>query len=69
MKVYIVLCYNNIIKVCASKEKALLEVKENLNIRFVDEDMTQIVNANEILEDLKEKGDSWLYHIEEWNVD
>ena len=40
MKVYIVLCYNNIIKVCASKEKALLEVKENLK-RFVDEeDMT-----------------------------
>lgn len=68
MKVYIVLCYNNIIKVCALKEKALLEVKENLK-RFVDEeDMTQ-VNANEILEDLKEKGDSWLYHVEEWNVD
>lgn len=68
MKVYIVLCYNNIIKACSSKEKALLEVKENLK-RFVDEeDMTQI-NANEILEDLKEKEDSWLYHIEEWNVD
>lgn len=67
MKIYIVLCYNNIIKVCASKEKALLEVKENLK-RFVDEeDMTQ-VNANEILKDLKEKGDSWLYHIEEWNI-
>ena len=67
MKVYIVLCYNNIIKVCASKEKALLEVKENLK-RFVDEEGMMLVNANEILEDLKEKGDSWLYHIEEWNV-
>lgn len=67
MKVYIVLCYNNIIKVCVSKERALFEIKENLK-RFVDgEDMTQI-SANEILEDLKEKGDSWLYHIEEWNV-
>ena len=67
MKVYIVLCYNNIIKVCASKEKALLEVKENLK-RFVDEEGMMLVNANEILEDLKEKGDSWLYHIKEWNV-
>lgn len=67
MKVYIILCYNNIIKVCASKEKALLEVKEHLK-RFVDEEGMMLVNANEILEDLKEKGDSWLYHIEEWNV-
>lgn len=67
MKVYIVVCYNNIIKVCASKEKALLEVKENLK-RFVDKEGMMLVNANEILEDLKEKGDSWLYHIEEWNV-
>lgn len=67
MKVYIVLCYNNIIKVCASKEKAFLSVKDSLQMFVNEEDITQI-SANEILKDLKEKGDSWLYHIEEWNV-
>lgn len=67
MKVYIVLYYNTIIEVCSSKEKAFLSVKDSLQMFVDEEDITQI-SANEILKDLKEKGDSWLYHIEEWNV-
>ena len=67
MKVWVVFRYNDIIAICDSEDK-IYDIVWNDFKSDIDDGLFTCSEAESILKDLKEKGDSWLYHIEQWNV-
>ena len=67
MVVWVVTNHHDIVEICDSPQKAMNMIADDLEI-FVNEGHMSQSNANEILRALKEGGDSWLYHIEPWEV-
>lgn len=67
MTVWVVTYYHDIVEICDSKAKAMGVIEEGLE-DFVSEGHLGQSTADEVLRDLRERGDSWLYHIEPWDV-
>ena len=67
MKVWAVFRYNDIIAICDSEDK-IYDIVWNDFKSDIDDGLFTYSEAGSILKDLREKSDSWLYYIGEWNV-
>lgn len=67
MVVWVIIYYHDIIQICDSKQKAMSVIEGELE-DFVREGHISQPNADEILRNLREDGNSWLYHLEPWEV-